>query len=108
MDKKDFYRGKSISKIEWFLDDCALPELEWGRLRTFNDGTSDSCFEKGGKLYGFENRDYASYLLSEDEFIRFEGMDKEDESEFGVRLADIVVPEWQDDQEQEFEYLGTY
>ncbi len=108
MDKKEFYRGKSIIKIEWYLHDCDLPELTWGRLRIFNDGTSDSCFEEGGKLYGFENRDYASYILSEDEYIQFKTMDEEDEAESGIRLADLVVPEWLESQEQEFEYLGTY
>jgi hypothetical protein len=94
MEKKEFYRGKSIIKIEWYLHDCDLPKLTWGRLRTFDDGTSDSCFEESGKLYGFENRDYASYILSE--------------AESGIRLADIVVPEWSENQEQEFEYLGIY
>jgi hypothetical protein len=108
MDKKEFYRGKSIVKIEWYLDECHLPGLRWGRLRIFNDGTSDSCFEEGGKLYGFEHRDYASYILNEDEYIRFEAMNEENEAESGIRLAEIVVPEWQEDREQEFEYLGTY
>jgi hypothetical protein len=108
MEKEEFYRDKSIIKIEWYLDDCALPELRWGRLRVFNDGTADSCFEESDKLYGFENRDYASYILSEDEYIQFETMDEENETESGIRLADIVVPEWLESQEQEFEYLGTY
>ena len=108
MDKKEFYRDRSIIKIEWYLYDCDLPELTWARLRVFNDGMADSCFEESDKLYGFENRDYASYILSEDEYVQFETMDEEDEAEHGIRLAAIVPPEWQDNQEQEFEYLGTY
>jgi hypothetical protein len=107
MEKKEFYRGTSIVKIEWYLHDCDLPELTWGRLRIFNDGTADSCFEEGGNLYGFENSSYASYILSEDEYIKFEKMDEEDEAEYGIRLADIVVPEWSENQEQVFKYLGT-
>jgi len=46
--------------------------------------------------------------LSEDEYVRFETLDKDDEKEYGIQLAGITLPEWQDNQEQEFEYLGTY
>jgi hypothetical protein len=106
--KIDFYKHKSILKTEWWIDTCDLPELRWGRLRVFTDGTAGSCFEESGKLYGFENKIYAAYILSEDEYIRFETMDKEDEKEYGIQIAGITLPEWQNNQEQEFEYLGTY
>ena len=108
MNKIDFYTGKAVKQTEWWLHSCDLPALTWGRLRVFNDGTADCCFEEGGNLYGFENRNYASYILSEDEYIRFETMGKEDEKEYDISLAGITPPEWQGNQEQEFEYLGTY
>jgi hypothetical protein len=80
--KQEFYQKKRIATVEWWLDDCDLPErLTWARLRVFSDGTADSCFGEEGKLYGFKNKAYASYILSEDEFICFERMDEEDEQE---------------------------
>jgi len=108
MTKDEFYRDKSVTQTDWYLHSCDLPGLRWGRLRVFNDGTADSCFEEGGKLYGFENRNYASYILSEDEYVRFETIDLEDEKEYGIHLAEITLPEWQDAQDLEFEYLATY
>ena len=79
-----------------------------GKTQGIPRWTADSCFEEGGKRYGFENRNYASYFLSEDEYVRFETLDKDDEKEYGIQLAGITLPEWQDNQEQEFEYFGTY
>ncbi|NJM74423.1 MAG: hypothetical protein HC852_00115 [Acaryochloridaceae cyanobacterium RU_4_10] len=109
MTKQEFYQNKHITAYEWWLYDCDLPDrLTWARLRVFNDGTADSCFCEGGMLYGFKNRDYASYILSEDEFTRFERMDEEDEQEYGIKLADIQCPIWQEHPEQPFKYLGTY
>jgi hypothetical protein len=104
----EFYKDKSVTQTEWWLSVCDLPELRWGRLRVFNDGTADSCFGEGDKLYGFENRSYASYFLSEDEYISFDAIDKEDEKEYGVKVEGITRPDWPDKQKQEFEYLGTY
>ncbi len=74
----------------------------------FNDGTADSCFGEGEKLYGFENSTFAGFILSEDEYIRFERMDEEDEQEIGIKLTEIQPPVWQEYPEQLFEYLGTY
>ncbi|HTF37550.1 MAG TPA: hypothetical protein VK651_04510 [Blastocatellia bacterium] len=108
MSKVQFYKDKLVAQTEWWLHSCDLPELRWGSLRVFNDGTADSCFEEGGKLYRFENRSYASYILSEDEYVRFETLGKDDEKEYGIQLAGITLPEWQVNQEQEFEYLGIY
>lgn len=106
--KREFYQNKSVVRIEWCLDTCYLPNLRWARLRVFEDGTADSCFNQGGKIYAFENRDYASYILSEDEYTNFENMDIADEQEYGINLTAIAPPLWQDTFEQEFEYLETY
>ena len=59
-------------------------------------------------MYGFGNRECAGYFLSEDEFIRFAGLDTDDEQAKGFLVADVRVPVWIDGIEQEFEYLGTY
>ncbi|MBG1270515.1 hypothetical protein [Nostoc sp. WHI] len=109
MTKEEFYWSKHIVAIEWWLHECdLLDKLTWARLRVFDDGTADSCFDDGGKLYGFENRNSAGYILSEDEYISFEGMDEEDEQEYGIKLAEIYTPVWLDNPDQLFEYLGSY
>ncbi len=109
MTKEEFYWSKHIVAIEWWLHECDLPnKLTWARLRVFDDATADSCFEEGGKLYGFENRDFAAYILSEDEYISSQGMDAEDEQEYGIKLAEIYTPAWLDNPVQLFEYFGSY
>lgn len=109
MTKEQFYQGKYVVTVEWWLHTCDLPDcLTWARLRVFNDGTADSCFCKHCKLYGFENHDYARYFLSEDEYTCFNNMDEEDQEEYGIELVKIQPPTWQEYPNQLFEYLGTY
>ena len=109
MTKAEFYSGKHVTEVEWWLHDCDLPQhLTWARLRVFNDGTADSTFDPQGKLFGFENRNYASFILSEDEYVCFNHMDEEDEPAYGIRLAETHPPQWTDDPDQPFEYLGSY
>jgi hypothetical protein len=93
MTKAEFYSGKHVTEVEWWLHDCDLPQhLTWARLRVFNNGTADSTFDPQGKLFGFENRNYASFILSEDEYVCFNHMDEEDEQAYGIRLAETHPP----------------
>ena len=109
MTKAEFYRGKQVTKVEWWLHSCDLPAtLTWARLRVFSDGTADSTFGQGCKLYGFENRNHASFILSEDEYECFDKMDAVDERDYSIRLAEIHPPQWPEKADQPFEYLGTY
>ena len=108
MTAADFYRGKTVAAVEWWLHDNDFPALTWARLRVFSDGTADACWAEGTTLYGFDSRGYAGLFLAEDEFVQFGGWDAEDERSYGVRTADIRVPEWVDQLDQAFEYLGTY
>ena len=108
MTEHDFYRNKQVRETEWWLHSCDLSVQKWARLRVFNDGTADSCFGPNDTLFGFDNRDYAGYILSEDEYIRFNDMDREDEDEYGIVLTNIVPPTWPETDKQKFKYLGTY
>jgi hypothetical protein len=59
MDAKTFYAGKTLSEIEWWISSCCeFPELDWGRLRIFSDGTADAAFDDAD-VYGFDDRKYA-------------------------------------------------
>lgn len=104
MTKEDFYRGKDVASVEWWLHDCDLPALTWARLRVFKDGSADVCWEEGGTLYGFDKREFAAYYLSEDEYGRLAGKDQE----YGIRFAELTPPVWLDPTEQTFKYLGSY
>ncbi len=44
MTKDEFYRGKVVASVEWWLHEPDLPEhLAWARLRVFADGTADQA-----------------------------------------------------------------
>jgi hypothetical protein len=102
-------RSKTIVEVEWWLEWAGLPErLTWARLRVFQDGTADVSFGPDGGIYGFDNRTYAGYFLSADEFQPLETMDEEDEAEYGIVVESLVPPVWEDSDNQPFKYLGTY
>lgn len=107
--KADFYRGKAVRRVLWYLHDPDLPEtLHWARARVFDDGTADSTFSIEGVAYGFEDEISARHILSEDEYVCFSLFDEDDERETGVLRAATSVPDWQDPPEKPFEYLRTY
>ena len=65
-----FHHSKRVAEVEWWLEWAALPDrITWGRVRVFEDGTADVSFGPEGGIYGFENRIYAGYFLSEDDFF---------------------------------------
>jgi hypothetical protein len=110
MTEADFYSGKLVTEVVWYLDECALPEaLYWARLRIFDDGTADVFWDdQNSTAYGFDNRTYASYFLGEEEFIRFGDWDADDEQAYGVRAADLAVPDWSSHSGHNFRHYGTY
>lgn len=108
MDKRSFYEDKTLTTVEWWLSyGSEYPDLAWARLRVFSDGSADAAFDES-KVYGFDERKYASYFLGEDEYIPLDSMDGQDEAEIGVKKSDVSPPTWADDAFAEFEYLGTY
>jgi hypothetical protein len=68
--KARFYRGKAGRVVLWYLHEPDLPSsLSWARLSVFSDGSADCTFSAEGTAYGFESETYASYLLTEDEYV---------------------------------------
>ncbi len=106
--REAFYHGKTVVALEWWVDSAALPELCWARLRVFSDRTADVCFSPEGTLYGFDARQYAEYFLGEDEYTDFASLDTDHERDYGITLASIHPPTWEDTEEQPFQYWGTY
>lgn len=58
-----------------------------------SDGCADAAFDETN-VYGFDNRESASNLLAEDEYVRFDSMTEERELEIGAKKADISPPAW--------------
>ena len=106
--KNEFYQGKSVVKVEWWLSWASLPELYWARLRVFDERTCYVCFEESDKLYGFESKANACYFLTEDEYSVLDEFGEEGEKDFETVLSVIQPPCWEDSPDQEFEYLGRY
>ncbi len=106
MNTETFYANKTVTLVDWWLDEPLLPELAWARLRVFSDGASDVCFN-GGKRYGFANLQAATSFLSEDEFTRLHDLDIADEQEFGIVRSQLMPPKWAQEDDS-FEYIGDY
>jgi hypothetical protein len=81
---------KVVSRLEWWLMD-SLPDLEWARLRAFDDGTAD-VFDCGGKIHAFATLDDARNWLCEDEFVRLDRMEAQDLTGIPLRLEDLLPP----------------
>jgi hypothetical protein len=108
VDKNSFYDGKALTEVEWWISyACEYPQLCWGRLRVFSDGTADACFSES-EVYGFADRDSAGNFLAEDEYVRFATLDEEDEKMICVKASEISPPSWGDSKSAKFEYLGHY
>jgi hypothetical protein len=107
INSKTFYAGKTISEVEWWISSCCkFPELCWGRLRVFSDGTVDVGFDDVD-AYGFEDRKYAANFLGEDEYIRLTRMDAQDEENIGAKVGELTRPTWRDTPVR-FHYYGIY
>ena len=105
--KAESYAGKTITEVEWWISyACHYPELYWGRLRVFSDGSADAAFDEAN-VYGFDNREYAGYFLAEDEYTPFPTLDAEDEKLIGATALQMSPPTWSDTPSK-FEYLRTY
>jgi hypothetical protein len=105
-----FYDKKYISKIEWWLDDPALPEIRWACLRVFSDKTADVSFGQENIYYCFINEESASNFLSEDEYRRLIDYEEEDERSYSIPFTTLHVPTWHNElrKPQEVHYIGEY
>ncbi len=96
--KKMQFKQKSIIKENWWLMSCSFPNLNWARLRTYDD-LSAEILDCDGSKYTFSNEEEARYFLMEDEFTQFESLDREDEQEIGISLSLIHIPKGKNERE---------
>jgi hypothetical protein len=81
---------------EWWLMDCAFPDLIWARIRPARDGAAE-VLEAGGKTL-FPTMDAAVSYLCEDEYTPLVGLIEEEETDefsrqrLGRSFKDVVPP----------------
>ncbi|MEH2055556.1 MAG: hypothetical protein V7K97_05145 [Nostoc sp.] len=92
------FQQKSIIKDNWWLMSCSFPNLNWARLRTYDDLSSE-ILDCDGSKYTFSNEEEARYFLMEDEFTQFELLDQEDEQEHSISLCLIQIPKGKNEKE---------
>ncbi|QKQ76868.1 hypothetical protein [Nostoc sp. TCL240-02] len=85
------FQEKPTLKESWWLMWCSFPNLNWARLRTYDD-LSTEILDCDGSKYTFSNEEEVRYYLMEDEFTQFESLDQEDEQELGIPLCLIQIP----------------
>lgn len=70
---------------------CDFPDLNWARLRVYDDSSAE-ILDCDGSTYSFSNEQEARWDLVEDEFIEFNDLDQENEQELGTSLPSINPP----------------
>src|SRR5262245_11684302 len=68
---------ESDVRTEWWLDESSLPDLAWARVRVFEDGSAD-VFDCDGRTRRFRSAAEARCSLLEDEYARFESVDRQE------------------------------
>ena len=80
-----------VNETTWWLMDCALPNLNWARMRVFADGTAD-VLDSDGRLHEFHSAADARDWLSEDELIRASSLEPDELAAYVLETEDIAPP----------------
>ncbi|MDZ8239374.1 MAG: hypothetical protein RMZ69_19860 [Nostoc sp. ChiQUE01a] len=92
------FQQKPILKESWWLMWCSFPNLNWARLRTYDDFSAE-ILDCDGSKYTFSNEEEAHHFLMEDEYTQFQSLDQEDEQELGIPLCFIQIPKGKNENE---------
>ncbi|MBB6522967.1 hypothetical protein [Pseudoteredinibacter isoporae] len=83
--------NKEVSEESWWLMSSSFPDLNWARLRVTSYGEAE-VLDMDGVLHRFSSPNAAKEWLLEDEFVSYSSLDGEDEMEYGINLAELVLP----------------
>lgn len=75
---------------------CSFPDLNWARLRVYEDGSSD-VYDIDGRLIEFSTVEEARAHLWEDEYSELNDLSRDDELELGIPLTEIKPPTGESD-----------
>lgn len=89
---------RRITLTEWWIMDCSFPDLNWARLRVYDDGTSE-VFDCDGRTHQFVTQKDANNWLCEDEFRTFLNLEPEDLEDCPFELGSFAPPEDRRDEE---------
>ncbi len=91
-------KREAITKVQWWLMWCDFPNLNWARLRVYDNSSTD-VFDMDGRTHQFADEEEARNFLFEDEYSELSTLDDEDEKELGVSLSSITPPVGETDEE---------
>ena len=81
-----------VVKIEWWLMDCSLPDLNWARMRSFENESVD-VLDSDGKTHSFKSEEEAHHWLAEDEFVPLVDLQAEDLERYGIDIDELHPPQ---------------
>jgi hypothetical protein len=84
-------KQKNLIKEQWWLMSCDFPDLNWARLRVYDDSSAE-IFDCDGSTYSFSDEQEARWDLVEDEYQEFNDLDQDDEQDLGISLSSIKLP----------------
>jgi hypothetical protein len=87
-----------IIEEQWYLMDCDFPDLNWARIRVFQDEVAE-VFDMDGRTTRFATFEEAYYFLREDEYVRFDELDDEEAQALRRPLHTIAPPQGKTDEE---------
>lgn len=76
----------------------SFPDLNWARLRVFDEGEAE-VLDCDGNVHRFETKREAINWLLEDEFTAFENLDADEEVDYGIKISELVPPAGKSDYE---------
>ncbi|MEP0920121.1 hypothetical protein NC981_25335 [Leptolyngbya sp. DQ-M1] len=100
---------KSVTKEEWWLMDCSFPDLQWARLRVYDDNSAEVFY--GSRCSNHKNEESACSELVDDEYVKFSDLDQDDEEYYGIPFSKIYPPSGTTDEvlkEQMYVSSGIY
>jgi hypothetical protein len=84
-------RQNAIIDEHWWLMTCDSPDLNWARLRVYQDGSAD-IFDCDGRTTTFASTEAAERHLREDEYTLLEEVEPDEQAMLCSVWDDIFPP----------------
>ena len=91
-------KPRTVVDEQWWLMWAAFPDLNWARLRVFDDGKAD-VLDCDGRRRTFQGEAQARVSLLEDEYTRLSELSDEDDPDLPVPRRELHPPVANSDRE---------